>query len=83
MLSKLAVDKIKLDRSFLKDIPHNPVQVRLVQSVIQLAAALQLKLVVEGVETDIQRRFLIKLGCKQMQGYFFAKPARLRIGLKS
>jgi len=75
MLSKLPVDKIKLDRSFLKDIPHNPVQVRLVQSVIQLAAALQLKLVVEGVETDIQRRFLIKLGCKQMQGYFFAKPA--------
>lgn len=77
MLSKLPVDKIKLDRSFLKDIPHNPVQVRLVQSVIQLAAALQLKLVIEGVETDIQRRFLIKLGCKQMQGYFFAKPAPL------
>ena len=45
------------------------------QSVIQLAKALQLKLVIEGVETDIQRRFLIKLGCKQMQGYLFAKPA--------
>ena len=82
MLSKLPVDKIKLDRSFLKEIPHNPVQVRLVQSVIQLAAALQLKLVIEGIETDIQRRFLIKLGCKQMQGYFFAKPAPVAYWLK-
>jgi len=82
MLSKLPVNKIKLDRSFIKDVPHNPVQVRLVQSVIQLAAALQLKLVVEGVETDIQRRFLIKLGCNQMQGYFFAKPAPVAYWLK-
>jgi len=82
MLSKLPVDKIKLDRSFVKEIPHNPVQVRLVQSVIQLAAALQLKLVIEGIETDIQRRFLIKLGCKQMQGYFFAKPAPVAHWLK-
>jgi len=74
MLTKLPLDTMKLDKSFLRDIPHNKMQVQLVQTVIQLAKALNLHLVLEGVETDVQRRFMAQLGCKLMQGYFFSKP---------
>ncbi|MDP4534781.1 bifunctional diguanylate cyclase/phosphodiesterase [Alkalimonas collagenimarina] len=74
LLAKLPATTLKLDRSFLTDIPTDTLQVKVLQTTIQLAKSLNLELVVEGVETDLQRRFLMRLGCEKMQGYLFAKP---------
>lgn len=74
LLTKLPATTLKLDRSFLTGVPDDALQVKVLQTTIQLAKALELKLVVEGVETDQQRRFLLRLGCERMQGYLFARP---------
>lgn len=74
ILSKLPVNCIKLDKSFLHKVPDDQRQTQLIQSVMQMAKTLKLQLVIEGVETDIQRRFLQRLGAQIMQGYLFSKP---------
>lgn len=74
MLNKLPVDTVKLDRSFLLNVPTDTRQTQLVQSVMQMTKALKLKLVIEGVETELQQRFLTSLGAEQLQGYWFSKP---------
>lgn len=74
MLNKLPVDTVKLDRSFLLNVPADPRQTQLVQSVILMTKALKLRLVIEGVETEVQQRFLSSLGAEQLQGYWFSKP---------
>lgn len=76
-LVDLPADTIKIDRLFVKGIPHNKMQVKILYTTIQLAKSLQLTVVAEGVENDIQRRFLAKLGCHQQQGFFFGKPATI------
>lgn len=73
-LSQLPVSTIKLDKSFLINIPADHRQTMLIQSVMQMAKTLKLAMIIEGVETDIQRRFLQSLGAKKMQGYYFSKP---------
>ena len=73
-LSQLPVSSIKLDKTFLQNIPANQRQTQLIQSVMQMAKTLKLELILEGVETDIQRRFLHSLGAQLMQGYYFSKP---------
>src|SRR5690606_1382053 len=74
MLNKLPVDTVKLDRSFLLNVPADPRQTQLVQSVMLMTKALKLRLVIEGVETEVQQRFLSSLGAEQLQGYWFSKP---------
>lgn len=76
-LVDLPADTIKIDRLFVKGIPHNKLQVKILYTTIQLAKSLQLTVVAEGVENDIQQRFLAKLGCQQQQGFFFGKPAAI------
>jgi len=76
-LVDLPADTIKIDRLFVKGIPHNKLQVKILYTTIQLAKSLQLTVVAEGVENDIQQRFLAKLGCHQQQGYLFGKPAAI------
>lgn len=68
-------DTIKIDRRFVSCIPQDSRTVRILQTTIQLAKALNLNTVAEGVENDIQRRFLQSLGCQLMQGYLFGRPA--------
>lgn len=68
-------DTIKIDRRFVSCIPQDRRTVRILQTTIQLAKALNLNIVAEGVENDIQRRFLQSLGCQLMQGYLFGRPA--------
>lgn len=75
LLAKLPASTLKLDRSFLSGFPHDRLQLKVLQATIQLAKSLNLKLIVEGVETEVQRKFLLRLGCEYMQGYLFAKPA--------
>jgi len=73
-LSKLPVDTLKIDRSFVVDMLSGADGLTLVSVIINLAHALKLKVVAEGVETEEQLRQLQVLNCDEMQGYFFGKP---------
>jgi diguanylate cyclase (GGDEF)-like protein len=71
-LTDLPADVIKLDRSFLnRELPESST---VVESIVNLAHRLGLKVVAEGVETDTQRTNLLDLMCDQLQGYYFSKP---------
>lgn len=73
-LSKLPVDTLKIDRSFVINMTDNPEGLALVSTIIQLAHALKLKVVAEGVETEEQSSLLRLLNCDEMQGFLFSKP---------
>lgn len=74
LLSKLPVDLVKIDRSFITGLPGDRASVTLVSSVIGLASAFGLKTVAEGVETAAQLRMLSDMGCDQSQGYLHSRP---------
>ena len=74
-LAKLPVDTVKVDRSFVVDMTAGPSGLSLMSTIISLAHSLNLKVVAEGVETDEQSRLLRLLGCDEMQGFLFARPA--------
>jgi len=73
-LSRLPVDTLKIDRSFVIDMTAGPEGLALVSTIINLAHALKLKVVAEGVETEEQSRLLRFRDCDEMQGYLFSKP---------
>ncbi|KAA1421928.1 EAL domain-containing protein [Nocardioides humilatus] len=73
-LRQLPADEIKIDRTFVAELGHNPVCDAIVASVITLAHAIGLKVVGEGVETDQQRAHLTRLGCDRGQGYLLGRP---------
>jgi diguanylate cyclase (GGDEF)-like protein len=73
-LRHLPADIIKIDRSFVMDLPKGRSATMLITSIVELARTLGLDVVAEGVETDEQRRSLTDLHCAQAQGYFFARP---------
>ena len=73
-LAKLPVDTLKIDRSFVTDMTATPEGLALVSTIINLAHALKLKVVAEGVETDEQSRLLRLLNCDEMQGFLFSRP---------
>jgi diguanylate cyclase (GGDEF)-like protein/PAS domain S-box-containing protein len=73
-LSKLPVDTLKIDRSFVVDMTAGAEGLALVSTIINLAHSLKLKVVAEGVETDEQSRLLRLLNCDEMQGFLFSKP---------
>jgi len=73
-LSKLPVDTLKIDRSFVLDMTATQKGLALVSTIISLAHSLKLKVVAEGVETEEQSRLLRLLSCDEMQGYLFSKP---------
>jgi diguanylate cyclase (GGDEF)-like protein len=73
-LSKLPVDALKIDRSFVVDMTVGPEGLALVSTIINLAHSMKLKVVAEGVETEEQSRLLRLLSCDEMQGFLFSKP---------
>lgn len=73
-LSKYPVDKIKIDRAFVKNLPEDQSSLAIVQSVGILTDTLDLTLLAEGVETLEQASLLKLAGCEQAQGYFYGKP---------
>ncbi|MBK6616348.1 EAL domain-containing protein [Ottowia sp.] len=73
-LRKLPADELKIDRSFVQDLETSEDARKVASAVINLAKALDLKVVAEGVETEGQNLILRQLGCDQLQGYLFAKP---------
>jgi EAL domain-containing protein (putative c-di-GMP-specific phosphodiesterase class I) len=73
-LRRFPVDKIKIDRTFVSDLPGDHDQGAIVSAIVALAHALQIKVVAEGVETEAQRDFLVSCGCDFIQGYLVGKP---------
>ncbi|MGA2024013.1 MAG: EAL domain-containing protein, partial [Steroidobacteraceae bacterium] len=73
-LSKLPVDTLKIDRSFVIEMAVSPEGLALVSTIINLAHALKLCVVAEGVETEEQARLLRLLNCDEAQGYLFSRP---------
>ncbi|MBO1923627.1 bifunctional diguanylate cyclase/phosphodiesterase [Thiomicrorhabdus sp. 6S3-12] len=73
-LKKLPVDKIKIDQSFIRDIPHDEEDMNLTKTIIAMANNLNLKVIAEGVETEEQIAFLTDNSCYEAQGYYYHKP---------
>ena len=73
-LKKLPIDKLKIDRAFIKDLPDDDEDAGITRAVIALAKSLNLKLIAEGVETQEQKDFIVDNGCHNIQGYFYSKP---------
>ena len=73
-LKNLPVDKLKIDRSFIKDIPNDQDDITLTKMILSMSHHLSLSAVAEGVETEEQAEFLINHGCEYLQGYLYAKP---------
>ena len=73
-LKKLPVDSIKIDQSFICDIPDDKDDEAIAKSIIALGQSLHLKIIAEGVEHQDQLNFLRKEGCSLIQGYFFSRP---------
>jgi diguanylate cyclase (GGDEF)-like protein len=78
-LSKLPVDTLKIDRSFVVDMTASQAGLALVSTIINLAHSLKLEVVAEGVETEEQSRLLRLLNCDEMQGFLFSKPVPCEI----
>lgn len=74
-LKALPLDKIKIDKSFIRDVLHDKGDALIVQSIIQLANNLGMKVTAEGVETREQEMYLIDQGCHEGQGYYYGKPS--------
>ena len=74
-LQSLPVDTVKLDRSFVVRAGDDPRSRAIVGSVVELAKAMSLSCVAEGVETTDQLDVMVELGCPAVQGYVFARPA--------
>lgn len=73
-LKRFPLDILKIDRYFVKDIPHAPVNEALISSILALCRGLKLGTVAEGVENREQLEVLRKLGCQVVQGYFISRP---------
>jgi EAL domain-containing protein (putative c-di-GMP-specific phosphodiesterase class I) len=73
-LRKLPIDKLKIDRTFIKDIPQNEDDKVITSSIIALAKQLKLKTIAEGVETEEQKDFVFSHGCDAIQGYYYSPP---------
>jgi diguanylate cyclase (GGDEF)-like protein len=73
-LKELPIDRLKIDQSFVRDIPGNPDDCAIVRTIIAMARNLNLGVIAEGVESQAQIDFLSKEGCDEIQGFFLSPP---------
>lgn len=73
-LKRFPIDMLKIDRAFVSDITSDKVDADIVTTIITLAHSLGVKVIAEGVETELQKEFLTSEGCDYMQGYLLGKP---------
>jgi diguanylate cyclase (GGDEF)-like protein/PAS domain S-box-containing protein len=71
-LKRFPIDRLKIDRSFVKGVPGDESDGAIVRAIVQMAQALAMKVIAEGVETEPQRSFLVELGCNEFQGFLYA-----------
>ncbi len=72
-LQRFPIDNLKIDRSFIRDVPGNKDSVTLTHAIIAMAKALGMSVTAEGVEKADQMHFLTESGCQEMQGFFFSE----------
>jgi diguanylate cyclase (GGDEF)-like protein len=73
-LKNLPVDKLKIDKSFVYDLPKDESNASITKAIIALASNLNLSVIAEGVEDEAQAQFLMDNGCDEVQGYLYGKP---------
>src|ERR1017187_10390 len=73
-LRQFGVSKLKIDRSFIRDVAVNPDDAAITTAIISMARSLSLKVIAEGVEDEAQMTFLRAHQCDEIQGYYFSKP---------
>lgn len=73
-LKRLPVSKLKIDRSFIKDLPEDEEDSTITRIIIMMAKTMGIDVLAEGVETSEQRDFLLESGCAHIQGFFYSRP---------
>jgi len=73
-LKRLPANELKIDRGFVRDLEHDSDDAAIVSAIVALGQALGLRIVAEGVETDVQQSFLTRLGCNSLQGFLLGHP---------
>ncbi|HSH98006.1 MAG: EAL domain-containing protein [Methylophilaceae bacterium] len=76
-LKQLPFSQVKIDKSFVRDIVEDANDAAIVQAIVAISKSLEINVIAEGVETKSQLDFLVEYGCRQFQGYFFARPLPL------
>jgi diguanylate cyclase (GGDEF)-like protein/PAS domain S-box-containing protein len=74
VLNQLPIDRIKIDRSFVHDLPANANHAAIARAIVMLARSMSCTVIAEGVETQAQRAFLTELGCDELQGLLTGAP---------
>ena len=73
-LKRFPIDKLKIDRSFIQDLPHDPDDLAITAAIISMAQSLKIKTLAEGVENAEQFAYLRERGCDEVQGYYVSRP---------
>ncbi len=73
-LKRMPIDKLKIDQSFVSGIPDEEDNAKITDVIIQLSRSLNMHVIAEGVETEIQKEYLIKNGCEYAQGFLYSRP---------
>lgn len=73
-LKQFPVNNLKIDQSFIKNLPHNSEDAQITRTIVAMANNLGLGVIAEGVENEEQRHFLQKVGCHKVQGYMYSHP---------
>jgi len=73
-LKHFPIHYLKIDKSFVQGLPHDPDDVAITRTIIAMASSLDIRVIAEGVESEAQRRFLMDEGCRLGQGFLFVRP---------